>query len=294
MKKLIFYACIALVFLSCGKKSTVLASGSTSTEKWEIIQDYIVSGAPVSNERPLSNVLSEQEILIKAANYALKEGLLDTTYHAYQRNPALLSAKIETPILVTDAENGKPGWYLLTAVDADGVLLARMSFNSAVNTGDEEFAGLRGFALPGISQHFITKREAAELIRSQFPDDTVSEPVAIENLRLDDDPYSHMFFFWYFTVGDNAGNIASARDEYIIATIIPDYKSIPGGVTNRAAIGYSGGRGDFHLNGHRLAKLNKPLRLFDKLETARTAGNASFAPSNHPAESIGITPLPLK
>jgi hypothetical protein len=294
MKNLVFYTCMALVFLSCREKSTVLESSGADTEKWEIIQDHIVSGAPVSNERPLPNILSEQEILLKATNYALKEGALDTSYHAYRNHPALLSAKIETPILVTDAGNGKPGWYLLIAVDSDGVLLARMSFNSDANASDEEFAGLQGFALPGIAQHFITKREAAELMRSQFPDSVVSEPMAIENLRLDDDPHSHMFFFWYFTVNDHALKIDGSGDEYIIATIIPDYKSIPGGAANRAAIGYSGGRGDFHLNGYRLAKLNKPLRLFEKLETERTAGSASFAPSTYPAESVGITPLLLK
>jgi hypothetical protein len=140
----------------------------------------------------------------------------------------------------------------------------------------------------------ITRREAAELIQSQFPDSAVSEPLAITNLRLDDDNSSHTFFFWYFTVSGNERSVAGAGDEYIIATYIPDYKSIPGGVSNRAAIDYAGDRGDHHLKGYRMAKLNKPLRLFDKLETARTAGGASFAPSDYPAESVGITPLPLK
>jgi hypothetical protein len=174
------------------------------------------------------------------------------------------------------------------------VFLAQLSFNSAINASGEEFAGLRSFALPGSAYHFITKREAAELIQSQFPDSAVSEPMAITNLRLDDDPYSHMFFFWYFTVSDGERSVANAGDEYIIATDIPGYTSIPGGVSNRAAIDYAGGRGDFHLNGYRMAKLSKPLRLFEKLETARSAGGASFAPSSYPAESVGFTPVPLK
>jgi hypothetical protein len=195
----------------------------------------------------------------------------------------------------TDAWNGEPGWYLLTAVDDKGVLLARMSFNSAMNASDEEFAGLQGFALPNISHHFITKREATELIQSQFPDSIVSEPMAIENLRLDDDPSSHKFFFWYFTVSGNERSAAGgAGDEYIIATVISNYPSIPGGVSNRSAIDYAGQRGDHHLKGYRMAKLNKPLGLFDKLETARSAGGASFALSDYPAESVGITPVPLK
>jgi hypothetical protein len=293
MKKLMFYAYIALVLTSCGQQPTALESG-TSEEKWEIIQDYMVSGAPVSNERPLSNVLSEKEILLKATDYAIKEGLLDPSQPVLKNHPALLTARIETPVLVTDAENGEPGWYLLIAVDNDGVLLARMSFNSAVNASEETFSGLRGFSLPGTSHHFITKQEAIELIQSQFPDSAVSEPVAIENLRLDDDPYSHMFFFWYFTVNDTALSAAGSVDEYIIASVIPDYTSIPGGMSNRAAIDFAGQRGDHHLKGYRMAKLNKPLRLFDKIETARSAGGASFAPSNYPAESVGITPVPLQ
>jgi hypothetical protein len=167
---------------------------SSAAEKWDIIQDYIVPGAPVSNERLLPNVLSEKEVLFKASDFLAKKGALDTSYYEYQNHPALLAAKIETPILITDAGNGEPGWYLITAVDDNGVFVARMSFNSAVNASDEKFAGLQGFALPNTSNHVITKREATELIQTQFPESTVSEPMAIENLRLEDDPSSHKFF----------------------------------------------------------------------------------------------------
>jgi hypothetical protein len=293
MKKLIFYACIAIVLTSCGQKPTVF-EGSTSAEKWEVIQDYIVPGAPVSNTRPLPNVLSEQEVLLKAMDYALDEGALDASYFEYQNNPALLSAKIETPILITDAASGMPSSYTLTAVDDDGVFLMRVSVNASLNSSDAEFEYVRGSAIPDTSNHYITKREAAELIQSQFQDSAVSEPMAITNLRLDDDPYSHMFFFWYFTVSGGERSAAGYADEYIIASAIPGYTSIPGGVSNRAAIDYAGGRGNFHLNGYRMAKLSKPLRLFEKLETARSAGGALFAPSTYPAESVGFTPVPLK
>jgi hypothetical protein len=294
MKKHIFCLCIALVCAACGKKQTVFESSGTPAEKWELIQDYLVPGATVSNECPLPTVLSEQEILLKAADNAIKEGLLDSSHFAYQQYPALLTAKIETPILVTDAENGEPNRYLLTAVNDGGELLAEVGVYSTVNTTDTDFFGIFGFTRANASNHFITKQEAAALIQSQFPDSAVSEPMAITSLRLDDDPYSHMFFYWYFTVNDTARSAADSSDEYIIASVIPGYTSIPGGVSNRAAIDYAGDRGDFHLKGYRMAKLDKPLRLFDKLETARSAGGASFAPSNYPAESVGITPVPLK
>jgi hypothetical protein len=294
MKKIIFCIVIAILSMSCGQKQTVFESNAPE-EKWEIIREYyMVPGAPVSNERPLPNILSEQEVLLKAAEAALEEGALDPSYYEYENNPALMTARIETPILVTDAENGEPGWYMLTAVDDNGVFLARVSINSAVNASDAEFEFGRGFAIPGSSHHYITKREALALIQSQFPENTVSEPMAITNLRLEDDSYSHMFLFWYFTVNDSVRNVADDSDEYIIATIIPGYTSIPGGVSNRAAIDYAGERGDWHLKGYRMAKLNKPLRLFNKMETARAAGGASFTPSSYPRESVGFTPVPLK
>jgi hypothetical protein len=91
--------------------------------------------------------------------------------------------------------SGELGWYLIIVVDDDGVFLARVSVNSDVNASNAEFVGLRGFAIPNTTHHLITKWEAAELIQSQFPGNAVSEPMAITNLRLDGDPYSHIFFF---------------------------------------------------------------------------------------------------
>jgi hypothetical protein len=128
---------------------------NTPNEKWEIIQNYMVPGAPVSSERPLPNVLSEQEVLLKAMDFAIEEGALDTSYYAYQNYPALLNAKIETPILVTNARSGEPDSYLLTAVDADGLLLADVGVNSALNAKDTEFVGVFGFARDNSSNHSL-------------------------------------------------------------------------------------------------------------------------------------------
>jgi hypothetical protein len=132
--------------------------------------------------------------------------------------------------------------------------------------------------------------KTVDLIQSQFPDNTVSEPMAIGNLRLEGRRYSHTALFWYFTVSDTARNVAGVADEYILDIYIPGYHSIPGGVSNRAALDRVGGE----LIGYRMAKLSKPLRLFDKLEAARSVGGASFVPSGYPTESVGITPVPLK
>jgi hypothetical protein len=294
MRKIGLSVCIALVFASCGQKERAFEN-RTPEEKWEIMQEYyMVPGTPVSTERPLSNVLSEQEVLLKAADFAIAESVLDSSYYAYEKNPALMDAKIESPILVTDAASGVPDMYILNAVDDDGISLARISVSSNLDdmSGVSFVRGRSISEASMASDHIITKREAVELIQSQFKNMILSEPVAVGDLRLGDDPHSHIALFWYFTVSENARSTEGAVEEYVIDADIAGYRSIPGGVSNRAAINL--GRGSPHLDGYRMAKLDKPLRLFDKLKTARAAGGASFAPASYPSESIGFTPVPLK
>jgi hypothetical protein len=72
MKKLIFCAFIVILFGSCGQK-TIVYEKSTPREKWRIIQDYYMApGASASNERPLPNVLSEQEVLLTSPENRIK------------------------------------------------------------------------------------------------------------------------------------------------------------------------------------------------------------------------------
>jgi hypothetical protein len=291
MKNFVLCACITIIFASCGQ-NTAIFKNSTPEEKWTLMQEYMVPGAPVDNERPLPNVLSEREVLVKAAGYAIEEGVLDPEYYAYQDNPALMYAKIETPILITDAVTGEPYAYLLTAVDDTGVLLAAVAVNSAAST-NEEFERGRGFGIPVTAGHYISKREAVELIKSQFPEGTASEPIAVNNLRLGTDPFSHIGVFWYFTVSENTRSVTDPCEEYIIAADIAGYRSIPGGVSNRSAIDLGQG-GSPYLNGYRMAKLEEPLNIFDKLKAARSAGGASFTPPSYPLESIDFTPALLK
>jgi hypothetical protein len=298
MKKFIFCVFIVTVFASCKQAPVIVTENRTPEEKWEIMQeDYIVHDAPISDERPLPNVLSEQEVLLKAADLAVKEGVLDPSYYAYQETPALMTAKIETPILVTDGVTGDPNMYLLTAVDDAGVLLATLYVKSDAGTNDAEFELGRGFAIPNTPGHYITKREAEEVIQSQFPEGEVSEPMAVSNLRLGEDPHSHRGIFWYFTVDEpeSTRSATGTAEEYILAADIFGYRPISGGLSsNRAVIDVGQGGGSFYLDGYRMAKLNTPLRLFNKLNAARSAGGASFSPSVYPTEKVSFTPVPLK
>jgi hypothetical protein len=99
MKNFMFCAFIVIVFASCGQNTTVLKN-KTPEEKWAIIQANMAPNVSVSAERPLPNVLSEKEILLKATDALAKEGAFDPSRYEYKENPALLAAKIETPILL--------------------------------------------------------------------------------------------------------------------------------------------------------------------------------------------------
>ncbi|MDR3172658.1 MAG: hypothetical protein LBU19_00270 [Treponema sp.] len=104
--------------------------------------------------------------MLKAADAAIKEGVLDPSYYAYQNNPALLKAKIETPMLVFDASTGSPGSYILNAVDANGISLALVSVSSALNVDKASFELGRAITEEnGPSIHLITKQEATSFIR---------------------------------------------------------------------------------------------------------------------------------
>ncbi|MDR0723483.1 MAG: hypothetical protein LBF75_11980 [Treponema sp.] len=269
MRKLWLCGFIALVFASCGQQERAFEN-RTPEEKWKIMQEYyMVPDAPVSAERPLANVLSEQEVLLKAADFAIAEGVLDPSYYAYQTNPALMDAKIETPILVTDTSSGVPDTYILHAVDTEGISLARISVSSnPADTSEASFVHGRSIAVPGgAKNHLMTKREATALIQSQFPDGIVSEPMMIGNLWLGDNPQSHKALLWYFTVSKNARSAVGTGGDYVIDAYFSGYRTIPGGGTNRAAIEIRGGSP--YLNGYYIVKLDTPLHLFDKSNTAR-------------------------
>jgi hypothetical protein len=299
MKRFVFFALSALVCISCGLKAKVSDSNSAPEQKWEAMQDYLAPGTTVSSERPMPDILSEQEVLLKAADYAYKIGALDSSYYAYERNPKLLSAKIAAPILVHDF-TGYPGGdgasYLLGAVDDSGVNLMSVYVRPNIDASDDSFKLTSGISPENepdsLSTHYMTKTEAVNLIHSQFPDKQVSEPMAI-NITLADDPYSSTVIFWYFTTNDNQRGASGGSEEYIIDSYIRGYKNSIGGVSNRSAIS-TGNGGSPHLDGARMAKLNTPLRLFEKLEAVRSAGRSLISITAEPMEPIKYTPVPLR
>ncbi|MDR2536162.1 MAG: hypothetical protein LBD29_09055, partial [Treponema sp.] len=147
MKKIAEYLMVIMVMIlmSCntGSINTSKTQEEKITETWEAIEKNLASGAEVSRERPFPQVLSEQEVLLKALEYARKIGALHPSYSIYQENPALLTAKIETPVLIYRVFTGETRAYLLTAVDNDGTALMNIYVNSLVDDDINSFEYLR-------------------------------------------------------------------------------------------------------------------------------------------------------
>ena len=123
------------------------------------------------------------------------------------------------PVLIYYVPTGTANSYSLTAVDTDGTDLMTVYVSSSVDTDINSFEHLRIIGLVNIpeqSVHRMTKREDVHLMKSQFPDNQISDPIALSGLYLEDSPYSNNHVFWYFTVDDSNRSIAEASEEYII------------------------------------------------------------------------------
>jgi hypothetical protein len=292
-----FFFLTAIIFISCNNFIKPANTAVTHEEKWAVAESIMASGAVPSNIRPRADLLSEQEVLLKAADYLYSIGGFDPSFYAYEEEPRLLTAKIETPILFYSPD-GTPTSYLLMAVDEKGETLIGSMVHPEVNVDLNSFETVRDGIIPNkpdyLSSHFITKREAAELIRAQFPDSVVSEPIAVRGLFLEGRLHSNIAIFWYFTVSGNERSVETVPEEYIIDSTIMGYRTIAGGVSNRSAI--STGRGGSPLLGwERMARLDTPLNLFEKIEAsnARAPAGGNTAVTYQRTE-LKYTPVPLR
>ena len=78
MKKDAFFA-IIIVLMVCSCNIEKLAFQQPQTQNLNIshIQPYMVEGAQLSAERPAPHLLSEQEVMSRAAGCAVQQGCLD-------------------------------------------------------------------------------------------------------------------------------------------------------------------------------------------------------------------------
>ena len=295
MKRTILAAFFTTLVFGCrgGPGVTGSKAGQEGLITWEQIKTILAPGVEVSDERPYPDVLSEKEVLIKFIEHARQEGALHPSYYLYQENPELLDMKLEVPVLLYFIPYGTTHSYIIYGVSDDGEPLLELIVSAKVGTSMKEFETGRAVAIPSdqvpieYSSHVITKREAAEIIKNQMPGKRTSEPLAIMGLRIEEARYSNRAIFWYFTIEEEAG------EEYIFASIIRGWKQVPDRQNSRTAITI-GPSDSPNLKWKKMARLDTPLRINERLNSLRSAG-AMFNTVNpgHP-EDVKITPVEWK
>jgi hypothetical protein len=285
---------LLVLFSSCFAGINSPSLKIKSDEIFEEIQNYLQPGATINEKRVYPNILSEEEILIKAADYALEIGALDLSNSIYEENPSLINAKIETPILLHQPD-GKPSSYMLTAVEKDGSLLMYSLVRPNEDAkADDSFETARATVIPDAKIHYLTKRETISLINDRFPDGNISEPIAIRGLILEDSPHTDTILFWYFTKSGVERSIDSIKEEYIIDATILGYTNSSLMASGRSIV-LQNDQGTPYLKGSRIAKLETPLNIDKKVEVYRTLGNSSGDSSfQQPVGKIKFIPLPLR
>jgi hypothetical protein len=312
MKKIVFVFLsifIGMLLVTCRQfnqkeeDNNISLSNMEDADLWAAIEDVLAPGVKVSDTRIKSDVLSEKEILIKAAKFAEERGFLQSDSLFFTSQPKLAAARIETPVFIHNflgsAEDSyEYGAYLIFAVDENGEYLANFLLKPHDNV---ETSGL-DIALGVMSEdilesnaeialHFITKREAVELIESQFPGQPYEGPIAVK-MEFEGEVWGNTINSWYFTVGDSESRaVGGTYDEYLIDTSVYDYRNLTGGITsNRSAIDTESTAKSW--GGHRMVKLETPVYFLEKLKRAQAGERSAFtgeAPS--PARVI---PVPLK
>ena len=264
MKNLLICLLFGISLVSCDIGHKLLNNKPEVESKLPDVQSYLAKDVDLDTTSPMPGILSEEEVLLKAADLVIEIGGLDPSFFVYEENPAMWTAKIETPVLLFDP-NGMPISYQFSAIDDSGTLLMEATVSPYKDTQLKDFFGSRMGPNKNTtdeqSTHFITKREAKQLIKSTFPGKNSSDPVALTQLSLEGNRYSHYERFWYFTIPTDNSNY----DEYVLAAYIGGWKIIPGGISNRNAINANGSP---YLSHGRLAKLTTPLRLKDKIANA--------------------------
>ena len=226
MKKFITLSIICVFFVSCNlglKQTDNKVKGEVTLP---LVQPILAEGVTLDSATPMPGILSEEEVMLRAADFVYKIGGLNSSFFVYEENPAMWTAKIEAPVLIFDP-NGLPLAYRFTAVDYSDTMLMDATFSPYMeDTAPGDFFMAR--TVPNRqttdeqSIHFITKREARQIIKDTFPDKNPSEPVALAQLNLENSRYSHRETFWYFTVPSREGGY----DEYILAAYIMGWKLI--------------------------------------------------------------------
>lgn len=94
MKKDVFFVSIIILMVcSCNIEKLAFQQPQTQNLNISHIQPYMVEGVELSAERPAPHLLSEQEVMIRAAQAMAREGYLDPAHPIYEEVPELATAK---------------------------------------------------------------------------------------------------------------------------------------------------------------------------------------------------------
>ena len=297
---LVVVSVVALVVLAVGCQSGQPggAAGGKWLAWWEALsveeklshlQPYMVEDAELSAERPAPDLLSEQEVMIRAAQALAKRGYLDPANHIYQEVPQLAAAKVAKPIFTYDgnllSQGIIYGTYEAYVVDDNGVVLASTTVQ-ADQVLEDEWEALMGIGLltRGSSHHLITKNEAVATFCEAFPHQHVAEPIAVRIWDLEGVRYSNTYIFWYTTVTEAGRSAGESATEYLLcASVVSPPPGLNISANPRSALSHGA-----PAWGTRIARIDESLHLHEKLAAAKAR-----AAAGEPEPAIGPTP-PVK
>ena len=294
MKKDVFFA-IIIVLMVCSCNIEKLAFQQPQTQNLNIshIQPYMVEGAQLSAERPAPHLLSEQEVMIRAAEYAVQQGYLDPAHPIYEEVPELATAKVAEPIFVcyeNELQQGKVnGFYNIYTTTANGTtkIEARVFAQEIIPGGTDNPTFGITYNQFILSKYIITKKESKSIYQNLFPGKDVSNPMAI-SIKTSVTPF--FVSAWYVEVSDGNRSAGGSHEEYLLDMTVfglPPQQSLS---TNpRAALSRSTVSGGW---GTRIARIDEPLHLHEKLAQAKARAAAGEPePAVGPTEPVKITPV---
>lgn len=294
MKKDVFFA-IIIVLMVCSCNIEKLAFQQPQTQNLNIshIQPYMVEGAQLSAERPAPHLLSEQEVMIRAAEYAVQQGYLDPAHPIYEEVPELATAKVAEPIFVcyeNELQQGKVnGFYNIYTTTANGTtkIEARVFAQEIIPGGTDNPTFGITYNQFILSKYIITKKESKSIYQNLFPGKDVSNPMAI-SIKTSVTPF--FVSAWYVEVSDGSRSAGGSHEEYLLDMTVfdlPPQQSIS--ANPRAALSRSTVSGGW---GTRIARIDEPLHLHEKLAAAKARAAAGEPePAVGPTEPVKITPV---
>ena len=294
MKKDVFFA-IIIVLMVCSCNIEKLAFQQPQNQNLNIshIQPYMVEGAELSAERPAPHLLSEQEVMIRAAEYAVQQGYLDPAHPIYEEVPDLATAKVAEPIFVYYGDEllqGKVnGFYNIYTTTANGTtkIEARVFAQEIIPGGTDNPTFGITYNQFILSKYIITKKESKSIYQNLFPGKDVSNPMAI-SIKTSVTPF--FVSAWYVEVSDGSRSAGGSHEEYLLDMTVfdlPPQQSIS--VNPRSALSRSTVSGGW---GTRIARIDEPLHLHEKLAQAKARAAAGEPePAVGPTEPVKITPV---